>query len=513
MPDRQPNQRTADRLLESLRDLPRRLHRDERGVISLLTVFVALMFTVILGMIVNVARHVDDRARMQNSADAAAYSGGVVVARGMNSLAFTNHLLSESFALTAYMRVASNTNNDFRLLTEPVLAEWGAMADAMENAANVSGVDKFSRLARAIRAKLPHERQIVEAYAQVSRDHASRFRGSFESVLGQSDEQFDLPIPQFQRSLVRTTPALAQVAASEIAGRFDGSDDRWVEQHGGVPLTAVMWRAHTVEPLPLAGNNEADPLTRTIPAVDPSPFGPDRPDDSNPDGSDYYVQLARSRRGSLARTYLEDWTQFWMGPYFGFASFHGQVPRWRGAETAKMSGYIDMMRAATRSELSGMLEDEFRYTNLPHVLRRDWTTLPTNEVLDRDHTYVGVSYWNHISEQSRGVFQNPLDRDGVDTMAFAQVTVFVPARRHRCCPWATRVVRVDGTVDWIHHRDGWPTDWDLFNQNWMAKLVPATSRTLPAVLSATPPPEFVPVFRPLPLEGLNEDDLDSISFH
>ena len=37
---------------------------------------------------------------MQNAADAAAYSGGVVLTRGLNSLAFTNHLMSEVFAMT-----------------------------------------------------------------------------------------------------------------------------------------------------------------------------------------------------------------------------------------------------------------------------------------------------------------------------------------------------------------------------------------------------------------------------
>src|SRR5688572_15711413 len=40
------------------------LHRDERGAISVLTVFVVFMFTIIMAMIVNVGRHIDDKLRM-----------------------------------------------------------------------------------------------------------------------------------------------------------------------------------------------------------------------------------------------------------------------------------------------------------------------------------------------------------------------------------------------------------------------------------------------------------------
>ena len=57
------------------------LHGDQRGTISIMSVFCLLMFTMVLVMVTNVARHVDDKLRMQNGADAAAYSGGVVLAR------------------------------------------------------------------------------------------------------------------------------------------------------------------------------------------------------------------------------------------------------------------------------------------------------------------------------------------------------------------------------------------------------------------------------------------------
>lgn len=88
----------------------RSLHRNQQGTISILSVFAVMLLTMLLGMVMNVGRHVDGKLRMQNAADAAAYSGGVVIARGMNTLAFTNHLLCDVFAVTAFLREARDRN-------------------------------------------------------------------------------------------------------------------------------------------------------------------------------------------------------------------------------------------------------------------------------------------------------------------------------------------------------------------------------------------------------------------
>src|SRR5213075_1017327 len=69
-----------------------------RGSINLATVFAILLLAFLLGMVLNVARQVDNKIKLQNAADAATYSGGIVLARGMNSVAFSNHLLCEVFA-------------------------------------------------------------------------------------------------------------------------------------------------------------------------------------------------------------------------------------------------------------------------------------------------------------------------------------------------------------------------------------------------------------------------------
>ena len=99
-----------------------RLHHNERGTISIVSVFAMLLLAMLLGMVLNVGRHVDGKIKMQNAADAATYSGGVVLARGMNTLAFTNHLLCDVFALTAFMREARDGNA--ASFAPPILAAW-----------------------------------------------------------------------------------------------------------------------------------------------------------------------------------------------------------------------------------------------------------------------------------------------------------------------------------------------------------------------------------------------------
>ncbi len=86
------------------RGIVARLHRDDAGAISLLTVFTVLGFAMLLGMVINVGKSIDGKVRRQHAADAATYTGTVILARGMNCVAFANHMLCEVFAMTAYMR-------------------------------------------------------------------------------------------------------------------------------------------------------------------------------------------------------------------------------------------------------------------------------------------------------------------------------------------------------------------------------------------------------------------------
>ena len=49
------------KLRNALASLPARLHRDERGTVSIMTVFALFLFTILLVKLVNVGRHVDDK--------------------------------------------------------------------------------------------------------------------------------------------------------------------------------------------------------------------------------------------------------------------------------------------------------------------------------------------------------------------------------------------------------------------------------------------------------------------
>jgi hypothetical protein len=101
-------------------------HRDQQGTISIVGVFSIILLAMLLGMVLNVGFQADSKVKMQNAADAASYSGGVVMARGMNSLAFTNHLLFDVFALTALLREGAENHGE--PMVPEILAAWNDMA-------------------------------------------------------------------------------------------------------------------------------------------------------------------------------------------------------------------------------------------------------------------------------------------------------------------------------------------------------------------------------------------------
>src|SRR5262249_5425643 len=147
-----------------LRSLP----RDERGTISVLSVITIFALTMVLGMVVNAGRQVDEKVRLQNAADAATYSGGVVMARGMNALAFSNHLQAEVFALTAYLRAGRDagpskdpTTLNFEM---SVLAAW----DNVGRIFATSFHQKFRDLGPAIQNKVVIEQQLVTSFLNMT---------------------------------------------------------------------------------------------------------------------------------------------------------------------------------------------------------------------------------------------------------------------------------------------------------------------------------------------------------
>ena len=78
-----------------------RFNADESGKISLLSSLLMLALVALAGWVGNVGQASKEKLELQNSADSIAYSSTLWMARGMNALTATNHLLGEATAMAA----------------------------------------------------------------------------------------------------------------------------------------------------------------------------------------------------------------------------------------------------------------------------------------------------------------------------------------------------------------------------------------------------------------------------
>ncbi|MBM79050.1 MAG: hypothetical protein CMJ78_00455 [Planctomycetaceae bacterium] len=516
------------RWFQSLRELPRRVHHNEEGTISIASVFAVLMFTMLMVMNINFATHVDDKLKMQNAADAAAYSGGVVLARGMNGIAFSNHLLADVFAMTAFLREADQRNAE--QITPQIFDAW----EEAGNTLVASPFLKFRGLGQAIIRKVPQERELVESWAEMSFASAEISLDVFEHILEAK------LIPNFQREALRTVPEIAQDVVDEVArqhglGRrqgFNGSPTRLDRPRN--EQAGVMWQTRVV---PLGTEAEYYPLLRTLPVVDPDP---EESDYLNVPYGDEYFETAVAQRRQMARHYLNLWN-------FDRLSFF----RVQG----KMSTYFHLWRIATCGQLEQLLNVEYPRTNLPMIIRRmedgrdleaelrrierqlemtrrNYSHHPVlmdqlrqevqlNDHLENNFHFVVAVYRKHQREFGPGMFQNPL-RENQDALAFSQVSLFIPQARMRqhfrgqgSGGSGGGSIPLGGTFGYASNLDlpaqappapaqpfgpndvdqanrefwgleNWPTHWDLLNQNWMVQLVPASAQSVRTILR-TPP--------------------------
>lgn len=540
------------------------LPADERGTISLLSVITLFVLTIVLGMVINAGRNVDEKVRLQCAADAAAHSGGVVLARGMNALAFSNHLEAEVFVLAAYMRVGKSTDpaQDPTTLNfeNSILDAWNTIGGIFAR----SSFPKFAAVGPAIQQKVPLEKDLVKSFLEMTGLQAALVGPVFEYILrgpsaqSAGSDPLGGAIPRFQRAVVLTTPRTAQLAANEVArmhgnlmstGNLSGLE----KLHARQPLAAVLWRTDV---MPISAATEQDPFQRTLPVIDPSPTGPDQ-------SSTAYLELARCQRRRWA-TYLWDWV--WR-PYLMDAFYRGIPPTGPGGATSgKMSSLAWVWDVLICGQLNKLLDQEYYGTNLPflYVIQdstfanavsglRDVCQQPNapdgfdcncleglssmpmvpgyrqivygtvdQSVLERYHTFVGVVYWPRMQQKSPVFFRYPLS---MDAMAFAQVSLFVPKARYACCPWATfGGVDQNGRPMYIDNYDNWPEFWsqafqrrvpvwDLTNQDWIAKLAPATSDSLASILQSPQSQQFAPGVRIPSLGGLSSSALRKISTH
>lgn len=475
-----------------------RLHRCQSGALSILSVFAVLVLTMLLGMVINVGRHVDGKIRLQNAADAAAYSGSAGVARGLNALAFSNHLLCDVFAVTAFMREARDRNAE--RYVPAILAAWDQIGPLLER----SGFPKFERLGTAIVRKTPLEREVVRTYSEWAAAASERILPLMETILREE------MIPEYQRAVVRTFPELAQMAAAEAARR-DGNPSR-----GRGLLLGVLWRTGDGTGAPTPVGSPLEGFRPTLPVVDPvfeAALGNPR-----------HLARARDARKNWAQHYLDLWNNSTMYLF---------------DREAKMCQFGSLWRSFTCGQLRQLLDVEYPNANLPHLLRTDGSqmVLPQEE-LARDYTFVGVAYWHRMPELLPGLFRTPTAGDAI---ACAEARVFIPRRRlvwlaysPSSSPSLTPIGGVPGDFPTLPP-EGEPAPpaaggeggytverqpdrseaWDLFNQNWTAQLVPVTHPSVVAILQMAPPlPAFVREGYRLPsLAGLSAEDLARLNTH
>ncbi len=78
-----------------------RFHENESGKVSLLASMMMLALVALAGLIGNTGHVAKEKLETQNAADSVAYSSSLWMARGMNALTATNHLLGEATAIAA----------------------------------------------------------------------------------------------------------------------------------------------------------------------------------------------------------------------------------------------------------------------------------------------------------------------------------------------------------------------------------------------------------------------------
>jgi hypothetical protein len=475
-----------------------RLHEDQHGSMSIVTVFAVMFLAMLLGMVMNVGRHVDGKIRMQNAADSAAYSGGVVICRGMNTLAFTNHLLCDVFAVTAFLREARDQNS--ASYAPDILAAWQKVAPVFAS----SNFPKFTALASAIQQKVPLEQRMVDRYSAWAKSVSDQVLPMMEEI--PSEEL----IPKYQRAVLVAFPDIAQSAARETAQR-NGDPNR-----GRGTMFGVLWRTDAV---PVGGGNESgySPDDRSLPVVDP--------EFDSVSNQEEYVKEARSQRYSIAHKYLEDWNNQLL------SAFDSQ---------AKMCQFAGLWRSFTCGYLDKLLNEEYPRSNLPMVIREIPSAgmANTNALLEKRYTYISVVYWKKLPEMLPGLFRNPLEPDA---QAFAEVHLFIPRNRlgwiHVGVSGATTdetplggvpgEIAFIGTGDtsdgggagdgghWVVGRVGGPTVWNLLNQSWNCQLAPATNPAVATVLQSNPHIDGFDAgqFTLPSLGGATTDDLQQISPH
>ncbi|MEK6247674.1 MAG: Tad domain-containing protein, partial [Planctomycetales bacterium] len=312
------------------------LHRDQEGTITIVGVFSIMVLAMLLGMVLNVGFQADNKIKMQNAADSSAYSGGIVMARGMNSLAFTNHLLFDVFALTAFLREGGENHGE--VLVPEILAAW----DGMAGASAPSGFSAFRNwhgeymdasgrplgnqyslphLGEAIAAKVPQEQAMVTTFSDWARAFSDDMLPTLETIL---DNEL---IPEYQRALAETIPGLSQLAANTVSMDHGTRADGEVHPQRGV-MQSALWTARVA---PVGGWDES--TQASFPVVDPV--------NNNENDPNYYLEVARWQRNTIAHDYLQRWNREKVIPFDNVGRMSQFYGLWNGFTCAQLNKLFD----------------------------------------------------------------------------------------------------------------------------------------------------------------------------
>ncbi|MDG2207348.1 MAG: hypothetical protein P8K78_05540 [Pirellulales bacterium] len=465
-----------------------RFHRDEHGVMSIITLLTVLFLAFMLAMMLNVCLQADGKIRMQNSADAATYSSGVIMARGMNSLAFTNHLLCDVFALTAFLR--EGQNNDAAQLAQEILNAWESTAPEFADAdawsetspwrgeySHVPHVNETNfdnpALDAAIAEMVPIQRQMVAHFSEWALAFSSEVLPTLEKILEQQ------LIPEYQRALTATIGDMVQQSALEMSMRHGGNTNR----HRG-EMGAAVWRT------------DASLFRSAASARYTPPVGLPVVDASTDQGRGFYYQVALRQRKQLAETYLNQWNNEKLEQFDGIGLMSQFANLWRGFAKGELRDLLAEHQETnllhviwtppemhlTQSDGPGV-KINFRSADIRPTISFAWDSNKRNAFLRQQYMFIGTVYWQPRPPFLPNLFTNPLAGDRVN---FAQGMLHLPVPRlamgySECCetvepthfgeaPYSrTRVTH--GGND--YGRNNYGISWNLLNQNWQFKLVPA----------------------------------------
>jgi carbonic anhydrase len=113
-------------------------HNDESGKVSLLASILMLGLVSLAGLIGNVGHVTKEKLETQNAADSVAYSSSLWMARGMNALTATNHMLGEATAIVAVHEAFGGPELDLGIEANP--PENKALNGIIKSLANTAPV-------------------------------------------------------------------------------------------------------------------------------------------------------------------------------------------------------------------------------------------------------------------------------------------------------------------------------------------------------------------------------------